>query len=88
MSNPKLMTAAALGFAAFSLWYITSRNKTATAPNVGATNYTPALDALVNRNPVTDPAPVQIKVSELAYWHEGYGGALFKPEKNPFALGF
>lgn len=87
MNTNKVMTAAAVGFAAFALWYITKGNKTPTT-NLAATNYTPALDALVNRNPVTDPAPVDIKVSELAYWHEGYGGALFQPTTNPFALGF
>ena len=84
--NTKLMTAAAVGFAAFSLWYIT-RSKTPTAPNVGATNYTPALDALVNRDPVTTPAPVKIVVNESSYWHEGYFGQLI-PSARPFALGF
>lgn len=86
MKNPQLMTAAAVGFAVFSLWYIT-RSKTPTAPSLAATNYTPALDALVNRNPVTDPLPVMLKVSEMAYWHEGYTGPIFKTP-NPFALGF
>lgn len=86
MKNPQFMTAAAVGFAVFSLWYIT-RSKTPTAPNLAATNYTPALDALVNRNPVTDPAPAELKVSELAYWHEGFSGPIFISPTR-FALGF
>lgn len=67
--NEKLLTLFAVGFAGFAAWWVL-RPKLSTSPGVGATNYTPALAAVLNRNPV-DASPVQrIDTSELAFWHE------------------
>lgn len=86
MNKNQLMTAAALGFAAFSLWYITKGNKTPTSP-APATNYTPCLDALCNRDPVNAPQTT-VKFDVLTDWHDGFYGFKFPSSPSAFSLGF
>lgn len=69
MNKDTLLTVFAVGFAAFAAWWV-ARPAVASPLGIAATNYTPAFDALVNRNPVNAPPPVQIKTDELGFWHE------------------